>query len=207
MKGKYRQSLTNHWHFLCYFQTTVLINVSGTSNVDAHSVFAHVRSLCDFGFLSFSTRHATTLRCSTSQHVYHMADVNVGYRFVNALYRSQVLSLSLFSWVLISTSFWHVTNSHYTLLHLSRTHRMVAFFLITLYWTTLKSRLGAVVSLSTHSILRFSRTFWCFKWSQPARVTHSTDTLEERRKHLQHRAADCEEVLDSGLSKCALLRR
>ena len=39
----------------------ILVSLSGTSNADANSVYA--------------------------QHVYHMVDVNVGYRFVNALYR------------------------------------------------------------------------------------------------------------------------
>lgn len=39
----------------------ILVGVSGTSNADANSVYAH--------------------------HVYHMVDVNVGYRFVDALYR------------------------------------------------------------------------------------------------------------------------
>jgi hypothetical protein len=39
----------------------ILVSVSGTSNADANSVYAH--------------------------HVYHMVDVNVGYRFVDALYR------------------------------------------------------------------------------------------------------------------------
>lgn len=40
----------------------ILVSLSGTSNADANSVFA--------------------------QHVFHMVDVNIGYRFVNALYRN-----------------------------------------------------------------------------------------------------------------------
>lgn len=40
----------------------ILVSLSGTSNADANSVYA--------------------------QHVYNMVDVNVGYRFVNALYRN-----------------------------------------------------------------------------------------------------------------------
>lgn len=39
----------------------ILVSLTGTSNADANSVYA--------------------------QHVYHKVDVNIGYRFVNALYR------------------------------------------------------------------------------------------------------------------------